>query len=164
MRKAAGANATVTICHTGTKDISQYTNQADIVVAAIGRPEFVTSELVREHAVIIDVGVNRIEAPETKRGYRLVGDVDFELSGAFHLTSSGAGSNLTSVVTGGSNLDLTNFQVTNANVDLSGGSHATVKLDGRLDVQASGASSLDYFGEPTLGTINTSGASSINKR
>lgn len=94
----------------------------------------------------------------------MVGDVDFELSGASHLTSSGAGSNLTSVVTGGSNLDLTNFQVTNANVDLSGGSHATVKLNGRLDVQASGASSLDYFGEPTLGTINTSGASSINKR
>ena len=94
----------------------------------------------------------------------MVGDVDFELSGLSHLTGSGAGSNLTAVVSGGSNLDLTNFQVTNANMDLSGGSHATVKLDGRLDVQASGASSLDYFGEPTLGIINTSGASSINKK
>ena len=94
----------------------------------------------------------------------MVADVDFELSGFSHLTGSGTGNNLTSTVSGGSNLDLTNFQVDNANVDLSGGSHATVKLDGRLDVQASGASSLEYIGEPTLGTINTSGASSINKR
>jgi len=94
----------------------------------------------------------------------MVADVDFELSGFSHLTGSGTGNNLTSTVSGGSNLDLTNFQVDNANINLSGGSHATVKLDGRLDVQASGASSLEYIGEPTLGTINTSGASSINKR
>ncbi len=93
-----------------------------------------------------------------------VGDVDFELAGLSHLTGSGTGGNLTSTVSGGSNLDLTNFQVTNADVDLSGGSHGTVNLNGQLNVQASGASSLDYLGEPTLGTINTSGASSINKR
>ena len=94
----------------------------------------------------------------------MVGDVDFELSGLSHLTGIGAGSNLTAAVSGGSNLDLANFQVTNGNIDLSGRSHATIKIDGRLDVQASGASSLDYFGEPTLGIINTSGASSINKK
>jgi len=79
VRKTAGANATVTVCHTGTQDISHFTKQADILVAAIGRPEVVTAEMVNENTVIIDVGVNRVEAPETKKGYRLVGDVNFEL-------------------------------------------------------------------------------------
>lgn len=78
VRKTAGANATVTICHTGTKDISLFTKQADILVAAIGRAEVVTVDMVKENAVVIDVGVNRVEAPELKKGYRLVGDVHFE--------------------------------------------------------------------------------------
>lgn len=78
VRKAAGANATVTVCHTGTHDISQFTRQAEILVAAIGRPEVVTADMVSENAVVIDVGVNRVEAPGTKKGYRLVGDVQFE--------------------------------------------------------------------------------------
>lgn len=78
VRKSAGANATVTVCHTGTKDISHFTKQADILVAAIGRPEVVTAEMVNKDAVVIDVGVNRVEAPETKTGYRLVGDVHFD--------------------------------------------------------------------------------------
>ena len=78
VKKAIGANATVTVCHTGTKDISQFTKQADILVAAIGKAEVITADMVSEKAVIIDVGVNRVEAPETKKGYRLVGDVHFE--------------------------------------------------------------------------------------
>lgn len=78
VRKATGANATVTICHTGTKDIASYSKQADILIAAMGKPEVVTAEMVTENAVVIDVGVNRVEAPETKKGYRLVGDVQFE--------------------------------------------------------------------------------------
>jgi len=78
VRKMPGANATVTVCHTGTKDISQFTKQADILVSAIGRPEVVTAEMVNENAVVIDVGVNRVEASETKKGYRLIGDVHFE--------------------------------------------------------------------------------------
>ena len=78
VRKAHGANATVTICHTGTKDIANYAKQADILVAAMGKPEVVTADMVNENAVVIDVGVNRVEAPETKKGYRLVGDVHFE--------------------------------------------------------------------------------------
>lgn len=77
-RKARGANATVTICHTGTKNLSHYTKQADILIAAMGKPEMVTADMVNENAIIIDVGVNRVEAPETKKGYRLVGDVHFE--------------------------------------------------------------------------------------
>jgi len=78
VRKTAGANATVTVCHTGTKDISLFTKQADILIAALGRPEVITMEMVKEDAVVVDVGVNRVEAPETKKGYRLVGDVHFE--------------------------------------------------------------------------------------
>ena len=78
VRKTAGANATVTVCHTGTKDISHFTKQADILVAAIGRPEVVTVDMVNENAAVIDVGVNRVKAPETKKGYRLVGDVHFD--------------------------------------------------------------------------------------
>jgi len=93
-----------------------------------------------------------------------VGDVNFEVSGASHLTGQGTGSNLTSAVSGASNLDLTDFSVNDANVDLSGASHATIKLDGRLDAQASGASNLEYIGEPTLGTINTSGLSEVKKK
>ena len=92
------------------------------------------------------------------------GDIEFEVTGASRLTGQGTASNLTSAVSGASTLDLTNFTVNDANVDLSGASHATINLTGRLDVQASGASNLEYIGEPTLGTINTSGGSNVNKK
>lgn len=77
-QKAKGANATVTICHTGTVNLAHFTSQADILVAAIGRPEVILGDMVNKNAVVIDVGVNRVEAPDEKRGYRLVGDVHFE--------------------------------------------------------------------------------------
>ena len=78
MQKAPGANATVTVCHTGTKDVAAFTRQADIVVAAIGRPRALTAEMVAEGAVVIDVGINRVDDATRKAGYRLVGDVDYE--------------------------------------------------------------------------------------
>lgn len=78
IQKKDGANATVTVCHTGTKDIAEYTKQADIIIAAAGRPNTVTADMVKEGVVVIDVGVNRVDAPDTKRGFKLVGDVDFE--------------------------------------------------------------------------------------
>ena len=78
MQKREGANATVTVCHTGTKDLAATTRQADILVAAIGRPKAITAEMVREGAVVVDVGINRIPDSNRKSGYRLVGDVDFE--------------------------------------------------------------------------------------
>ena len=71
-------NLTVTICHTGTPDISAFTKQADIVIAAAGRPGLVTKDMVKSGAAIIDVGVNRIEDTSRKKGYRLQGDVDYE--------------------------------------------------------------------------------------
>lgn len=77
-RKAKGGNATVTICHSRTVDLEGHARRADILIAAIGRPRFVTAEMVKDGAVVIDVGVNRVEDPTAKRGYRLVGDVDFE--------------------------------------------------------------------------------------
>jgi methylenetetrahydrofolate dehydrogenase (NADP+)/methenyltetrahydrofolate cyclohydrolase len=78
LQKKDGANATVTICHTGTPDISKFTKEADIVIAAAGRPKTVTADMVKDGVVVIDVGVNRVDAPDTKRGFKLVGDVDFE--------------------------------------------------------------------------------------
>ncbi|MCQ2577047.1 MAG: bifunctional methylenetetrahydrofolate dehydrogenase/methenyltetrahydrofolate cyclohydrolase FolD [Treponema sp.] len=71
-------NCTVTICHTGTPDIGTFTKQADIIVAASGHPNTVTADMVKEGAVVIDVGVNRIPDSTKKSGFRLVGDVDFE--------------------------------------------------------------------------------------
>ena len=78
IQKAPNRNATVTVCHTRTKDLSHHTLQADIVVAAAGRPNTVTADMIKDGAVVIDVGVNRVEDATKKRGYRLVGDVDFE--------------------------------------------------------------------------------------
>lgn len=78
MAKGAGANATVTVAHSRTRDLPSLTRQADILVAAIGRPNFIGAEHVKDGAVIIDVGINRIEDDRAKKGYRLVGDVDFE--------------------------------------------------------------------------------------
>lgn len=77
IQKAAGANATVTICHTGTKDIASFTRQADILIVAAGRPNTVTADMVKPGVVVIDVGVNRIEDATKKNGFRLVGDVDY---------------------------------------------------------------------------------------
>jgi methylenetetrahydrofolate dehydrogenase (NADP+)/methenyltetrahydrofolate cyclohydrolase len=77
LQKGAGANATVTICHTGTKDIAFHTRRADILIVAAGRPKAITADMVKEGAVVIDVGVNRIGmTPEGKA--KLAGDVDFE--------------------------------------------------------------------------------------
>jgi len=78
LQKAKNANATVTICHTKTKDIGYFTRQADIIIAAAGRPNTITADMVKPGVAVIDVGVNRVEAPGTKNGYRLVGDVDFD--------------------------------------------------------------------------------------
>ena len=78
LQKQDGANATVTICHTGTDDIAAHTRQADIIIAAAGRPNTVTADMVKDGVAVIDVGVNRVDDPSAKRGFRLVGDVDFD--------------------------------------------------------------------------------------
>ena len=77
VQRLPGANATVTMCHTRTRDLASITRQADILIAAVGRPLFITADMVKEDAIVIDVGINQVEAPERKSGYRLVGDVDF---------------------------------------------------------------------------------------
>lgn len=75
--KNAMGNATVTLCHTRTRDIGQYTRQADVIIAAAGRPGTITADMVRPGAVVVDVGVNRVADATKKSGYRLVGDVDY---------------------------------------------------------------------------------------
>jgi methylenetetrahydrofolate dehydrogenase (NADP+)/methenyltetrahydrofolate cyclohydrolase len=77
-QKAYPGNCTVTICHSRTKDLAAHTRRADIIVAAIGRANFITADMVKEGVVVIDVGINRVDDPTAKRGYRLKGDVDFD--------------------------------------------------------------------------------------
>lgn len=77
-QKSYPGNATVTICHSRTADLKTHTLKADILVAAIGRADFITADMVKEGVIIIDVGINRVDDPTAKRGYRLKGDVDFE--------------------------------------------------------------------------------------
>ncbi|MGN1364643.1 bifunctional methylenetetrahydrofolate dehydrogenase/methenyltetrahydrofolate cyclohydrolase FolD [Victivallis vadensis] len=94
MQKAKGANATVTVVHSGTPDIAKYTRDADILIAAIGKPEFVTGDMIKPGAVVIDVGINRIPNPETGKN-KLVGDVNFqeavEVAGAITPVPGGVG-------------------------------------------------------------------------
>ena len=73
-----GADATVTVCHSKSENLKQICAQADIIIAAVGKPMTVTADMVKEGACVIDVGINRIPSEKTKSGYRLVGDVDFE--------------------------------------------------------------------------------------
>jgi methylenetetrahydrofolate dehydrogenase (NADP+)/methenyltetrahydrofolate cyclohydrolase len=77
---AAGnpGNCTVTLCHSHTPNVADLCRSADIIIAALGKPEFVTADMVKEGAVVIDVGITRVDDPTKKRGYRIAGDVDFE--------------------------------------------------------------------------------------
>ena len=77
IQKAPTGNATVTLCHTKTRNLRQFTLLADILVAAVGRPHTITADMVRPGTAVIDVGVNRVDDPSSPKGYRLVGDVDF---------------------------------------------------------------------------------------
>jgi methylenetetrahydrofolate dehydrogenase (NADP+)/methenyltetrahydrofolate cyclohydrolase len=77
VQKAEGADATVTVCHSATPDLPAFIRQADVVVAAMGRPEFIRGEMLKEGAVVVDVGINRVEDASAPKGYRLCGDVHF---------------------------------------------------------------------------------------
>ena len=89
------ANATITVCHSRTQDLAAHTRRADILIAAIGRAEMITGEMIKPGAAVIDVGVNRVDDPGAKRGYRLVGDVEFdtakEVAGAITPVPGGVG-------------------------------------------------------------------------
>ena len=95
VQKQRGANATVTVCHTATRDLAAFTLQADIVVAAMGRAKMIDGTMIKPGAAVIDVGINRVEDPSRKSGYRLVGDVDFdsvkEVAGAITPVPGGVG-------------------------------------------------------------------------
>ncbi|MDA7914439.1 bifunctional 5,10-methylene-tetrahydrofolate dehydrogenase/5,10-methylene-tetrahydrofolate cyclohydrolase, partial [Akkermansiaceae bacterium] len=92
---ARGSDATVTVAHSRTKDLAEVCRRADIIVAAVGIPEFIKKDFVKQGATIIDVGINRVEDPVAKRGYRLCGDVDyndvFEKTGAITPVPGGVG-------------------------------------------------------------------------
>jgi methylenetetrahydrofolate dehydrogenase (NADP+) / methenyltetrahydrofolate cyclohydrolase len=78
LQKKEFANAIVTVCHSAAKDLALFTKEADILISAIGRPKFITQDMVKENAAVIDVGINRVPDPSAAKGYRIVGDVDFE--------------------------------------------------------------------------------------
>jgi methylenetetrahydrofolate dehydrogenase (NADP+)/methenyltetrahydrofolate cyclohydrolase len=78
MQKWPNTNGTVTVCHTGTRDIAAHTKNADVVVCAMGIANYLKADMIKEGAIIIDVGINRVDDPKAKKGYRVVGDVDFE--------------------------------------------------------------------------------------
>ena len=78
MQDSPAGNATVTVCHSRTRNLADHVRRADIVVAAIGRAKFITADMVKPGAVVIDVGINRVEDPSAKSGYRIVGDVDYD--------------------------------------------------------------------------------------
>jgi methylenetetrahydrofolate dehydrogenase (NADP+) / methenyltetrahydrofolate cyclohydrolase len=78
MAKGKGGDATVTVAHSRTKNLPEVTRRADILIAAIGRPHFVKADMVRDGAVVIDVGINRVDDPASERGYKIVGDVAFD--------------------------------------------------------------------------------------
>jgi methylenetetrahydrofolate dehydrogenase (NADP+)/methenyltetrahydrofolate cyclohydrolase len=78
LQKKVHANSVVTVCHSAAKDITQYTKQADILIAAMGSPNFVKGYMVKENVVVVDVGISRVEDPSKPKGYKLVGDVDFD--------------------------------------------------------------------------------------
>ena len=78
MQKALPGNATVTVCHSRSRDIKKYCRDADIIIAAIGQPGFVKADMVKDGAVVIDVGITRVDDSSQPKGYRLCGDVDFE--------------------------------------------------------------------------------------
>ncbi len=95
LQDGPGGNATVTVCHSRTRDMKAVTRLGDILVVAIGKPEFVTGEMIKPGAVVVDVGVNRVDDPSTKKGYRLVGDVRFaearQVAGAITPVPGGVG-------------------------------------------------------------------------
>ena len=94
-QKSEMGNATVTVCHTRTKDWTRHTKNADILISAVGRANTVTAEMIKPGATVIDVGMNRIDDPTKKKGYRLVGDVDYEgvapIAGAITPVPGGVG-------------------------------------------------------------------------
>jgi methylenetetrahydrofolate dehydrogenase (NADP+)/methenyltetrahydrofolate cyclohydrolase len=77
-RKANPGNATVTVCHSRTKNLKRIASQADILIVAMGQPEFVTADMVKKDAVVIDVGIHRVPSKETKSGFKLIGDVNYK--------------------------------------------------------------------------------------
>ena len=78
LQKKEGANAVVTVCHSAAKDLSRFTKEADILIAAIGRPYFIKADMIKDGVAVIDVGINRVEDSTLPKGYKLVGDVDYE--------------------------------------------------------------------------------------
>ncbi|MFC2023093.1 head GIN domain-containing protein [Chloroflexota bacterium] len=118
---------------------------------------------VSEFSSIEDIDI-KVSGASRVTGDITGGDAEFDISGASTIQLEGSATNIVADVSGASSFDLGGFKVNNANIDISGASTGTVNLSGRLDADVSGASKLSYIGEPTMGNINTSGASTLSKK
>lgn len=141
----------------------QLTIQAEITMPDLAEVQLSSASTADvDGFIVMHSFVAEISGASRLRGtYVTIGDVSFNVSGASTVELSGSGGDLTAAVSGASRLDLGNFPVVDANLDLSGASQGTVNLNGRLDATASGASTILYLGNPTLGDITTSGGSTI---
>lgn len=99
-RKSYPGNCTVTLCHSASKDLSYFTKQADIIVAALGKPQFLKADMIKEGAVIVDVGITRVTSTNTKSGFKIVGDVDFDdvANKSSHITPVPGGVGLMTII------------------------------------------------------------------
>jgi len=118
---------------------------------------------VSEFSSIEDINI-KVSGASRVTGDITGGDAEFDISGASSIQLEGSATNIVADVSGASSFDLSSFKVNNANIDISGASTGTVNLSGRLDADLSGASKLSYIGEPTMGNVNTSGASTLSKK
>ena len=118
---------------------------------------------VSEFSSIEDIDI-KVSGASRVTGDITGGDAEFDISGASSIQLEGSATNIVADVSGASSFDLSSFKVNNANIDISGASTGTVNLSGRLDADLSGASKLSYIGEPTMGNVNTSGASTLSKK
>ncbi|MFN8442847.1 MAG: head GIN domain-containing protein [Caldilineaceae bacterium] len=137
--------------------LSGFRGTADLTLRASGASQL-TGEIDGDNADFVASGASEIQLQST------VKNASIEATGASKITLSGGGQNLTITASGASPVDLAKFPAQDAKIDASGASNVTVQLTGTLDAKASGASHVYYLGSPTLGRVNTSGASSINQR
>jgi len=137
--------------------ISGFSSTEDLAITVSGASR-VTGDITAGNAAIDVSGASMVTGDIT------AGDVAFDISGASTIQLDGSANDMVAEVSGASRLNLEAFTVNNADVDFSGASSGTINLDGRLDADLSGASRLWYIGEPTMGTIDTSGASTISQK
>jgi len=148
----------LTLSEASRGELSNFSSSGDLSLNVSGASNLKLTKMETGNATVVVSGTSKLE------GQLKCGDIDFELSGVSRLELVGSGKATFLKVSGASSADLADFLTTSARVNLSGASNATVKTDGNLDMDLSGASRLYYIGNPTINTINISGGSTVQKK